>query len=169
MPSSRTPKGVYVRSTPDWFSQNLCIIGNFDGVAVGTNTCTTWSFLNNDQQGRYAYIHAFTSFGDNLEDTIIGWPTSAGGSIVAYGQYARLDQGAAPGVLYRRFDTPVSGDQNTFVPNPLMATTDFYTTMVQLSGAAMWILPVGSFLVFGSNPAGGLNYLTIWYSMFGST
>lgn len=165
MASSRNPKGVYVRNTPDWFSQNLCVIGDYDGVALDADTVTTWSLLNNDQQGRYMYIHAVNGYGDNALAFLLSWPASAGGSIVQTGQFVRLDQGGAPGALYRRIDTPPMGSTfNSFVPNPQMAITDFNGSMIQLGGAAMWIIPTGSFLVAGSSPAGGNNFFTCWYS-----
>ena len=52
----RKPKGSYVRTTPDWFSDHLCMGGWYDNVAANP-TYAGISLFNEGQQGD---LHVYT-------------------------------------------------------------------------------------------------------------
>jgi len=57
MPTHRKPKGIYTRSTPDWFVAQLAICGGFFDSPATFGDSAVWAIFNNDTAGRSLLIN----------------------------------------------------------------------------------------------------------------
>jgi hypothetical protein len=166
VPSHRSPKGVYSRSSPDWFGDRTCFVGDFTDIGSTGYYTSTWFLTNNDAQGRYFALFALSLYTDGSDATLVGYPETPAGTLVTPPRYIRLDQGQAPG-KFSRLDTLVGGGNsiNTDVKHIITALPSLFAGALIEYGAPLWLLPANATMAFGSEFPAGPAAIAIWYTL----
>lgn len=165
MASYRRPKGTYVRSTPDWFTDALAYGGGFYPDPGGAfQSFSTFSLFNNDRQGRLLSVYFFSAFW-NGASIILGdiYPGSFG-TYLADASSVNPLIGAPPGQIFLK-TTVVGGSP----PNPDITQPSFFFGLGFASagigyGAPLAIIPVGSSLRLSNDFVSAESGITFWYN-----
>jgi len=164
--SYRRPKGTYVRSTQDWFSDRIFTGGwaAQNDPLVNNGTYFSVSLYNNDQTGRLYYVYRLTIASDSAQFYYASLHSGKVGSQVANCFSINPQLGYATGQIYLLTQTGTAGPP--WLPNP----TDPFVTFAAsgaMAGAAgespAFILPVGDSLVIRHNQSGNQYAVSFWF------
>lgn len=139
----RTPKGVYVRQTPDWFLDSSAVACGY--IEHGGGGIRGFALYNNDTRGRSFYIYVAYWSTDIQDALVMGYGYGPGASPLAspYGCWPLNPLNTAvPGIVYSDV-TPV---QN----GPILYQSSQAANAWQVgseSGAPIAIIPPGWSLV----------------------
>lgn len=120
MATGRRPKGVYSRSTPDWFAEDLCVGLGFAWNGGGGNAWDEYiSLYNDDQQGNNLHVYSIMGGAEDAVDIMLSTQQGTLGSFFQQGRALKFGGGAPSGAVYISatqslnplyHQTPVVGD-----------------------------------------------------------
>lgn len=171
MPATRSPKGTYVRSTPDWFTLDLCTVGGSDGANVTpANSWETFSLYNNDTASRNFYIYAVSLQIDTAYYMVWDMIQTAFGTQLATARYVHDIFTTAPGVLGFH-QTPYSSGTEYVNPDigaGFGCVAAAFNGTLSTAGFPLWIIKPGYSLRVGINYPSTINSVNFWYVLSGS-
>lgn len=169
MASYRKPRGTYVRSTGDWFYQDMATAG----AMINTpNTFPPYHYpiyclFNNDQQGRYLHVLGMAITDDGLGRAYWDIGSGSTGTLAQSGNPVKFDQGQQSGQVFTSTATNASQTAQV-LPNIRGGLADYFGTGPYFPNFPMWVIPVGMSLLISNFDGNLQTSVNFWWVMLGN-
>lgn len=171
MASFRKPKGTFTRPAPDWFADNLAMIGWQDLQASGGSGgfVFTFSLFNNDTIGRNLWVYRVAGSWDGTAGILCDYFHGIFGSQVSVASAVNPRNATPPGVLYEQRTHYPLGGLVPDIPNPLTVISSVFTAANVGGDWPLFIIPPGFSARFSNDEFCQDAGIGIWYVPFANT
>ncbi len=165
MPSTRRPKGTYVRPTPDWFTDVLAYAGGFYPDPGGAfQSFSTFSLFNNDNQGRFLQLYFMSAFWNGASIIFGDLFKGSFGTLARNGASVDPLQPSPPGQVFLKSTVVVGSPSNPDITAPTFFFGLGFASAGIGFGAPLAIIPVGWSLRLSNDFVSAESGLTFWYT-----
>lgn len=167
MPSYRQPKGVYSRSTADWFVNSMCWGGaSFHSNAPGPPWLSAIISLYNDAtDGSYLEVQAYSAGCDGGIAVNVDFQTGTFGSLVTQGHPVQFDMGQLPGQIWMLPTSSSTEFDPGPIANPFTSLPGVFDSSSSLSGLPFWRVPAKTSLRFAANEFFSDIAIALWWGV----
>lgn len=143
-----TPKGVRVRSTPDWYAR-FAATGAVDVIGGTSTHFYIISLFNNDTTGAYLFVHNIMCVAEVASAMTMFFRRGAQGALQASCTRINPAIGAPPGEMH------FLDNDTTAPPDSIIFLQSTFTGGALIGGAPILIVPPGYSLCFVTDIADG--------------
>lgn len=151
-----TPKGIRVRSTPDWFALYMSVAGYGNSDNPGTQANKYVGLRNDSTAGYYLAIYSFQVTTNIAPLADLFFTTDIVGSPVRGGTRCNPSQGNPPGTVYY-----VNAGSSTLLTNPFV-TVGGFTPNTGAGGFPLFVIPAG-WAIYGVAQGGDDRFGLTWF------